>query len=202
MKFPDKLYLLCVWGTPAPLLLSGIALTFWMYFFQNISVYYFVITGFLLGIIFDFFFLKKSLGKALDLSLPKLSLFYIFYTIMIYGFFMGMPVPILIMGPFAAYYFGIKSANRVIEDNEKKNLIRQLSWFSTLVMFIICCLTALMGLSQENIGLELKGMLGLNFNVTRIMIWGLILIGGSVLIVAQYFITKWSIIFFLKRAIK
>jgi hypothetical protein len=38
--------------------------------------------------------------------------------------------------------------------------------------------------------------------VTRLMIWGLILIGGSALIVAQYFITKWSMIFFLKRAIK
>jgi len=57
-------------------------------------------------------------------------------------------------------------------------------------MLLICISTGLIAMFEETLGLELQGMFGLGFEVTRSMIITIILTGGSTLIVSQYYLTK------------
>ena len=198
MKIYDKLFLGFIFGFPAPFILFSLGLVLWMFLFRNSVVYYFVIPGFFSGIILDILFLKKLIRNAFDLSQAILISLYVFYSVMSFGFFMGFPVPNLIVGPIAAYFIGLKWKIMNTSEDQREKSIRPFSLFCGLIMFIICLLTALMGLSQKEIGLELKGMLGLNFDVTRTMIWALILIGGSFLVVCQYFLSRISLLIILK----
>jgi hypothetical protein len=47
--------------------------------------------GFALGLALDVLVFRKFLFKLFDFSMPALAALGFFYTIMMYGFFMGMP---------------------------------------------------------------------------------------------------------------
>jgi hypothetical protein len=113
---------------------------------------------------------------------------------------MAFPVFNLAMGIIAGYYYGIKIKYQEIHFDQSEILIKKVPFFTALVMLIICITTSLIALSEKTIGLELQGMLKLNFEVTRGMIMTLILIGGSSLIIIQYFLTRITIIVTKKRS--
>jgi|WetSurMetagenome_2_1015567.scaffolds.fasta_scaffold01943_13 hypothetical protein len=195
MKKIDSLFLWICFGAPVPVLTFAFAFLTWYFLFRNNEslIPYFIIPGFLAGVLFDILFLKTIVMRAPDYPLQVLAGLYILYSILIYGFWMGFPVPNLIMGPIAAYYMGIRTRKHEIPAGNHSGLIRSLSRFSALVMLVICILTAMMGLHEENIGLTLRNMFRLGFDVTRAMVWLLIIIGGSGLVIIEYFLTKFTL---------
>jgi hypothetical protein len=57
-----------------------------------------------------------------------------------------------------------------------------ISTVSTLILFLLCVSSAVLALRESSICSQVKGMLHLPFDVTVGMVWGLILVGGSVLL--------------------
>jgi len=190
MKNFEQLIIGLVFGFAFPLLISLLAMLIWFYFSGNESYApYTLIAGFSLGIIIDLFFLKRWIIRRYDLSLAFIIGLYLLYNIGIYGMFMGFPVINLLMGFVAGYYFGkrVKSKNITIE--KQPGIIKRVSQFTALVMTLICVSSAFLALREKSIGITLQSMLGLNFEVTKVMIIGIILIGGISLITLEYIIT-------------
>jgi hypothetical protein len=189
MKTIDKLIFGLFFGFSFPLFFFLIAITF-VYYFQTINPLYFVVTGLTVGLLTDVLFLKRLMKITFSLSLWIIIVFYLFYNICIYGFFMGFPVFNLVMGVIAGYYYGIRINRNGYSLSMIEFLKKRVPFYTGLVMLLICISTALIALSEKTIGLELQGMLGLNFEVTKTMIIFIILFGGSSLIITQYFLTR------------
>jgi len=67
----------------------------------------------------------NSYRAKLDLPVWILTGFYIFYNVLIYGFFMGFPVSNLAMGVVAGYYFGIKIKSKNISQTQSEIIKKQ-----------------------------------------------------------------------------
>jgi hypothetical protein len=127
---------------------------------------------------------------TLDLPAWILIGFYLFYNMCIYGLFMGFPVFNLGMGVIAGYYFGIKINNKYFTLTQIEYLKKRVPLFTGLIMLLICISSGLLAMLEKTIGLELQKMFGLRFQVTRGMIISIILVGGVILIITQYYLTK------------
>jgi hypothetical protein len=189
MKPIDKLLFGLLFGFSFPLFFFLVAVL-GFYLFQDYNVWYFVITGLIIGILTDILLLRKMLRIALELPIWILLGLYLFYNICIYGMFMGFPVFNLGMGIIAGYYYGIKMNHKNFSMTQIEYIKKNVSLFTGFIMLLICISSALIALTEKTIGSELQGMLGLGFEVTRGMIIATIIIGGSTLIISQYFLTK------------
>jgi hypothetical protein len=154
---------------------------------------YFVGAGFLTGILLDILFLSTLINKLFDLPEWLLAGFYILANIFIYGMFMGFPVFNILMGIVAGYYYGRRISVNNIASPQRETLIRNVSLFTALIMVFICLSSAYIGLREKTIGEELQGMFGLGFVPQKGLIITGIIIGGAMLITAQYCITRLTI---------
>lgn len=192
MRFFDKTLSVIIMGMLAPVIFM---LLFWwgsIPFVKNNDPLLFTLalTGLIVGVLLDLTVLRRFILKLFDLSIPVLTAIEIFYSIMIYGFFMGFPVFNSIVG-IAGAYIAARSAVRQHASGEQSlkntnHIIR----LSTIILFALCSSSALLALGEKTIGSQVKGMLHVPFNVTMGMIWFLILAGGCMLLIFQYCASK------------
>lgn len=194
MQKIDKIIFGTIVGVFFLFLFSWIAIGIGFYVFKEHGMPYLFAAGLIAGIIADLFLLKRLLANLFDLQYLLLAGFYILCNIFIYGTFMGFPVFNLAMGLVAGYYTGRRITVKNIVPPQKEKLIRNVSLFSTLIMLMICISSAFIALREKTIGEELQGMLGLNFVPRKGLIIAGIIIGGSALIIIQYFITRIMIV--------
>jgi hypothetical protein len=191
MKNIDKIFIGILIGSVFPLLLSLLSVILWFYINRNTElVLIYLSIGLVLGFIIDFKFLKTWIIKRYELPLWFIIGMYIFYNIEIYGFFMGVPVVNILMGLIAGYYCGKKIEHQNISPDKIPAVIKKISLFTCLIMSLICLSSAVIALIDESTGENLRLMFSLNFPITKAMILAIILVGGFILILSQYFITK------------
>jgi hypothetical protein len=140
-----------------------------------------MLTGLLAGILVDVFLLKKLLDRRQS-WLFWMAVF-LFYSIGLFGFFMGVPVIHAALAVPAGFVVG----SRLAADNAGRQPARKMAWrtawFTTGVLAMVCAASACIALADPYTAGNLRGMLGLGFDVTRGMIIGLILVGGVALLV-------------------
>jgi uncharacterized protein YneF (UPF0154 family) len=107
---------------------------------------------------------------------------------------MGFPVFNLVAGLFAGYYSGNRICSEKIRPERRSKLINQVSLFTGLIMILICITSGVIGMTDKTIGENIRGMLGIDFEVSRTLILIIILTGGLGLIVSQYFITRLAMV--------
>ncbi|MFZ1291000.1 MAG: hypothetical protein WAR79_12965 [Melioribacteraceae bacterium] len=115
---------------------------------------------------------------------------------------MGFPLFNTSLGMVAGYYFGKRICFREIKTEIETKIMNRVSLFTSLIMTLICISTAIIALTEKEIGKEIQGMLGLNFEITMTMIYIIIFVGGLGLIVAEYYITKLTMEKTIKLTIK
>lgn len=195
MKRFDKIICGLIIGGTFPLLFGLLSVITWFYLdkSENRLVIYLTI-GLIIGLIIDLKFLKSWILHRFDLPLWCIAGIYIFYNICVYGFFMGFPVFNVLLGLIAGYYFGNRICFNKIQPEMRSKLINQVSLFTGLIMTLICLSSGVIGFTDEFIGENIRGMLGLNFEITKTMVFTIIFVGGFGLIISQYFITRLTII--------
>ncbi len=194
MNRTDKLLFGLVFGSVFPILFAFLAVTLWFVISKNESiVLYYLAFGLLIGMVTNRATQQGLIDRAYDLPDLILAFFYVFYNVGIYGMFMGFPVFNLITGVAAGYYFGKRIVYKNVPEDQQRAIIRKVSRFTTWGMVVICVLTALMALNEETIGLEVQGMLRLETEVTQGMIYAIILVGGTLLVVGQNLLTRFTI---------
>ncbi|WP_407341939.1 hypothetical protein [Pengzhenrongella phosphoraccumulans] len=142
--------------------------------------------GLALGVTLDLTVLRKHLDSLFDLGPTALGALALFYSVMIYGFFMGLPVGNLLVGLLGGYAVGRKAALRGWSPERAQPAARTTAAIATSILAVLCVATAWMALNEPTIGLQVRGMLGLSFEVTTPMIYATIAGGGAALLAAQY----------------
>jgi hypothetical protein len=144
-------------------------------------IFFAMIAGFLAGILADIFQLKKLLYRRL--SLPFWVAVFLFYSIGTFGFFMGVPVINAALAIPAGFVIGSRLAADNADWQQVRKAAQRTAWFTTSVLAFVCAASAFIALVSSSTANDLRGMLGLGFEVTQGMIISLILVGGAALLV-------------------
>jgi hypothetical protein len=142
--------------------------------------------GLALGLALDFTLLRPRLDSLFDLGPVALCGLAAFYSVMIYGFFMGLPVFNVLVGLVGGYVAGRSAVRHGLAPERAAREARITATVSTSVLALLCVATAWMALREPTIGSQLRGMLGLPFEVTMPMVYATIVCGGASLLAAEY----------------
>jgi len=156
---------------------------------------YGMLTGLLLGILVDVIIIKELIQRKYDLSLLFWAVVMLFYAIGLFGVFMGLPIFHVGLALPIGFLVGSRLAYRAAGKEESRSAERLALIFSTGLLTLVCMASAFIALSSSSTPLDIQGMLGLPFQITALMLWGLILIGGGVLLVINFFLTIASVRF-------
>lgn len=178
-------------GSIFPLSLGLLLVTIWFLFdkSENRPLFYLAF-GLLVGILIDLKFLKGWINRRFNLPIWIIILIYLVYNVFVYGFFMGLPVFNTFLGLLAGYYFGNRICYNKIESEKHSKLISQVSIFAGLIMTFVCISSGFLAIYENGAAGMIQNVLGLSFEVTRSMLWGIVLIGGLILILANILITR------------
>ena len=191
MKTSDKIASVIVLGLPVPVLLM---LAGWWgsvpFISQNSLIFFLALAGFILGVVLDLTLLRHFIFRLFTLPLAALFAVAAFYSVMIYGFFMGFPVFNSLIGIVGTYIVVRKGLISLAPREAILTEVRKMYLFSFILLFLFCVSTAILSLREVSITSQLEGMLSLPFEVTPLMVWLLILIGGAFLLAFQFIASK------------
>ncbi len=142
-----------------------------------------------IGIIIDCLFLKRWVGSAYQINNKVLAAIYIFYSIGVFGFCMGIPILNFPVGMMAGIYTARKMYQIKAGTEECDRNIKRTSVFTALVMVLICCLLTLWAIAGQMIGYRLEVPV-LSFTFTVPIFFGVVFTGGSALVLLQYWLTN------------
>ena len=167
----DRLFTGLIIGFAFPILCCLSAGMIWFYVDRSEPrIPFYLIPGLLTGLIIDLKYLKGWINNRYALPGWFLAGIYLFYNICMFGVFMGFPVFNLATGVVAGYYIGNKIFHGKIFPEAQKRIISKTSQFTAIVMILICISSASIALTEKTIGEEIRGMLGLHFEISRLMV--------------------------------
>lgn len=141
------------------------------------------------GLIIDFLFLKRWVRSAYQINNKVLAAIYIFYSIGVFGFCMGIPILNFPVGMMAGIYTARKMYHIKAGAEECNRSIKRTSVFTALVMVLICCLLMLWAIAGQMIGYRLETPV-VSFTFTVPVFLGVVLMGGATLVLLQYWLTS------------
>jgi hypothetical protein len=154
---------------------------------------YGAIGGLILGILIDILILQRLIDRYDKLGMAFWSVVYLFYSIVIFGFFMGVPIFNSLLSLPAGMLIGSILVAENADINRAYKTVRRTAWFCTAVLMLVCIASATIALLSESTASDLQSMLGLGFEVTPGMILGLIGIGGLVLLVSGWLMANTAV---------
>lgn len=195
MKKIDKIIFGLIFGAVIPIFTF---LLFWwtsIPFVKNGKVVLIIsLAGLLTGLVIDFLIKRFRNIDFFKIS-PKLLIgIYIFYSIGLFGFFMGVPVFHPLLGIIAGYYWGRRLISQQADNESFPSEIKKISMFTSIIICFICISSATISLIDKYTADNLRGMFNLPFDITFPMLLGFVITGGILLIVIQYWLTKVTIV--------
>lgn len=175
---PIALFLVGWWGTVGRM--------------EESRVMLFALGGLLIGIVSSFIFIKRLVTNLYELQGSTLGLIYIFYSMCVFGFFMGVPVFNLFLGIPAGYYTARRCKAMRKDHDFAERAFKNAAIFTTIITLLFSVVSASIALSDPFTAKNLKGMFNLNFDITKSILLSIITVGGAILMVLQYYITKFS----------
>lgn len=163
------------------------------------NIFKYALLGFLLGIAINQIFFTKYIKNCYQIPTAVLIFVYLFYSVCIFGFFMGVPIFNLVLGPLAGLYIAKKITNTKFDKLSISKIISSTTIFVTITMILICVASGYIALVDPYTASNLKGMFGLSFYPSQTFLITLIVIGGFALVLFEYFLTKAVIRFYLKK---
>jgi hypothetical protein len=146
------------------------------------------------GLLLDLVFLKRWTSRAYQLNVGFLIFVYCFFSLVLLAVCMGVPVFNTLLGLVAGAYVGRKLRHRGAGSDQVRESTRHVSLFAAAVIGGVCCLSAAVAVVSPSTPSDLQGTLemivGLQLAVTWRMIVGMIVVGGSTLVLLQYWLTK------------
>jgi len=183
------LYKIIFWGVlPTILFLAG----WWssIGLKDNQEIFSIALAGIGLGILIDVLVLKPWLRSLETLSNGILISVYVFYSIMVLGFFMGVPLFNVGLGILAGRFIARVGLYKGLTKVQMDKLIHSTARITTIILFGICLISAWIALKDPmDTAINLQGMFQLGFTVTESMVLGIVVFGGILLLIVQYILT-------------
>lgn len=147
------------------------------------------LSGLLLGLLADIIFLKRWIDRVGQFGFKFWIALYLFYSMGVFGFFMGVPVFNVFLAIPAGFIVAGKLTAETADRQQLGRSARLTAGFTTGVLVAICLASAVIALSDPYTSANLEGMFGLNFEITQAMLIALIAIGGVALLVCNWLLT-------------
>jgi hypothetical protein len=151
------------------------------------------LAGLLLGILVDVIFLRGWVRRVYSMKTWVWQAVYLFYSVGMFGFFMGVPVFNVILALPAGVFVGRWLAHSGADSTHMRKLARQAAVFTTSILGLVCIASGTIALASRSTASDLQGMLGLPFHVTTVMIVGIILGGGAMILALNWWLTIKSV---------
>ena len=149
------------------------------------------------GLLVDAVFLKQWVRRRYALSWAAWLGLFLFYSVGVFGFFMGVPVFNVALALPAGLVVGGKLALQARDADRDRRIVRRACLCTTAVLAVVCAASATIALLSRSTATELQHMLHLGFVVTPAHIVGLIVIGGAALLTLQWVLTdriaRWTL---------
>jgi hypothetical protein len=150
---------------------------------------YYALAGLLLGILVDVIFLGRWVKRAYSMGTWLWMLVYLFYAIGMFGFFMGVPIFHVILALPAGVFVGRWLAYSDADVECRQKTARQAALFTVSILGLVCAASGTIALVNRSTASELQNMLRLPFEVTTMMVVGLIVIGGAIIMALDWWLT-------------
>jgi hypothetical protein len=191
----ERLFLKVIIGLVPPTFLLLVGWWGSIPFVNEETVKYFALGGLVLGVMLDMLFLKHWVYKAYGLPVTWFVVFYLFYSVALLGFFMGIPVFNLVLGIIGGYYVGICLRYKDTTKEVVAQYAQRTAFFTTGVLFIVCAASWLMAYFDTFLVSNIQSMFNLNQAISRGNILTIAGLGGVVLVAAEYFLTRATVKF-------
>lgn len=172
-----------------PLLFS---LIFWyisFLFIEEKYIFVFFILGLFIGLFINFFILQKHFKNLYNLDIKFLIIIYLFYNFCIYVFFMGIPIFNLIISFISGLYFGRRCNYLNFRKRDSYRIIKSVSIFTTIFICIIFCISGIIAIKDPWTGLNIQGMLNFKNPLTKSQIYYIVIFGGLLFLILNYYLT-------------
>ena len=148
-----------------------------------------VLWSFVPGMIINAIFLKKWVRKAYQINNKVLAAIYLFYSVVALGMGMGIPILNLALGTAAGVYAARRMRLAGADEERRKQALKKTAMFCAAVMALMCCLMTLLGIVGKVPGSKFETPL-LSFTFTVPIFTAVVLTGGAVLVLLQYWLTR------------
>ena len=177
--------------------IAGLLLFWWVSYALLPEQWIIVCTigGLALGILADVFMLKNLIKRTYQLGTVFWLAVLLFYSVGIFGFSMGVPILNAALGIPTGFVVGAKLVHEAADGVRVRRASLRTCLLTTGLMVLVCISSAFFALISPSTSSDLQGMLGLGFEVTPVMIWGLILVGGAGLLAVNWSLTVLTIRF-------
>ena len=139
MKKFDQIFIGLIIAGFFPLLLMMISMTGWFYLDRTEAhAPYCLVAGLVIGLIIDLKYFRAWLKNRYELHVGFVTLIYLLYNVLFYGFFMGFPLFHPLAGCVAGYYFGLRVMHQNIPVVRHPGIIRRVSLSTGLIMTSFC----------------------------------------------------------------
>jgi hypothetical protein len=147
------------------------------------------LSGLFLGLLVDFIYLSRWINQSRRFGFAFWVAVYLFYSMGVFGFFMGVPVFNALLAIPAGFVVVEKLTSASADPQQVRRQARFTAGFTTGVLAVICLASALLALTDPYTSANLAGMFRLDFEITRGMLLFLILPGGAVLLAGNWWLT-------------
>ncbi|MDH4241496.1 MAG: hypothetical protein OEW48_18205 [Phycisphaerae bacterium] len=140
------------------------------------------------GVAIDVVFLKKWVRNAYRMNSKILAGIYFFYSVVAIAMGMGVPIFNFVLCIAAGIYIARKMHFTGADEQIRRRAFKRMAVFCASVMVFICCLITLLAILGQMIGYRFETP-WLSFTFTLPIFFAIVLTGGAVLVLAQYWLT-------------
>ena len=191
----ERLFLMIMIGLVFPILLGLAGWWSSLPFVPDSSIIYFALGGFMLGALVDMVFLRFWTRNALRLPLIWPIVVYLFYSVGMFGFFMGVPAFNVVMGPVGGYYMGMRLRAKNSDKDEVEKTARRTGFFAALILAATCVASLVIAWLDPSLEANISGMFALAKPISKTVILALSGAAGIGLVVLEYVITRAAVKF-------
>ena len=186
----EKLFLIGIIGSILPILLFLVGWWTSLCFVEDRIVFLFGLLGLGVGFVIDIIIFKQ-IARAYMWNQALLAGIYLFYSVCVFGFFMGVPVFNLAIGALAGVFMGRRFYHLGIPREKLPKATANFGLFTARVMALFSFASAYLAVrDNEHTAHNLQGMFKLPFLPTDQMIMVLIVVGGTGLVLTQYWVSN------------
>ncbi|HPG38562.1 MAG TPA: hypothetical protein PLP19_03230 [bacterium] len=149
--------------------------------------------GLLCGILVDVFYLKRWVSNLYTLDMRVVMAIYFFYSVMMLGFFMGVPIFNILLAIPAGIYMGSRLSQTLVAPEEFGLLTRRTCIYTTAVLLLVCTTSGAIALIDPFTLDFMQTLLPVSFAIRQWMLASAIVIGGLLLLSLHWLITGWVI---------
>jgi MFS family permease len=187
--FYRKLFTVVLYQTPIPMALLLISWWISSTFMNDLKALLFAVGGLIIGlwlnkelvIPFQFYKIKKRV----------LAVIYVFFSINVLGYFMGIPVFNLLLGFLAGNYLSIRVMSNYKVEREITKNFKTGALYTSFILLLITLLAWFMAMSDIDNSIQTANEV-LKTSLSRDKFVLLITTGGILIVIIQYFITYYT----------